>query len=285
MFPAPPADADYGWWEDGKPRRASREALEERCKCETPALVWTPESGGTVVDREVDFLRSAVRERDRAAARSNLGWAKASFGIWSGLLVLQIWGWEDPRWSGPLFMWIALGVLPLAGALRTCRALRGEPGPVSSEDREAARFASWLAEKSWRDTLCTHAVLGVMSVIALVMLVVGDGLAIDRAGLHKPAFWSGEWWRLWTGPWLHGSLLHWFFNAAVLYALGRPVEAVFGRGWLLVILSVAMLAGSAASVCWLETTSVGFSGAILGLLGFQVGVLSRRPEEIGRAHV
>lgn len=237
----------------------------------TPILVWTPDSGGMVTDREVDFLQAGVRGRQRAAAKSNARWAWFSFVVWAGLLAAQL-DMDARGWAGPFFMWVVLGVFPLAVAWRERRRLRDEPA-ITAEEREEARFAVWLSRTK---APATYVAVVLVGVVALVAMVIGQEVGIIRAGLAKEAFWAGEWWRALTGPWLHLNVMHLMFNAFALAALGRLVEAVFGWRWLVVALAVSMLAGSAASACWLEKTSVGYSGAVLGLLGFQLGVMGRK---------
>lgn len=274
-FPAPPADSDYGWWDKDRVRKTSREGLEERCgggEGAAPILVWTPDSDGMVTDSEVDFLHAGVRGRQRAAAKSNLRWALFSFVLWSVLMAAQL-DMDARRWTGPFLMWMMLGVFPLVSVWHERRFLKVDRA-MAAEEKEAARFGVWLSRAKAPGV---YVALGLVGVVAAVMLGVGRDAAIERAALNKEAFWSGEWWRALTGPWLHANVMHLMFNAFALAALGRVVEVVFGWRWLVLVLAASMLAGSAASACWLDKTSVGYSGAVLGLLGFQIGALGARP--------
>jgi membrane associated rhomboid family serine protease len=90
----------------------------------------------------------------------------------------------------------------------------------------------------------------------------------QRAGLVKPAYHAGQWWRLLTAPFLHGNLIHFLLNAAALLYLGKRVE-VFAR-WPhvpLVFLFSACVGGE-LSARFVPGTSVGASGGLMGLLGF-----------------
>jgi membrane associated rhomboid family serine protease len=84
----------------------------------------------------------------------------------------------------------------------------------------------------------------------------------------KGRYLRGEWWRLFTGPWLHGNPLHWAMNAAALLYLGRRTEVLARWPHLALVLLVSALAGGIASVKWLAAPTVGISGGLLGLLGF-----------------
>ena len=91
---------------------------------------------------------------------------------------------------------------------------------------------------------------------ALVILSPWGGLAV------------GEWWRLITAAFLHGSLLHIAMNMVVLWIIGAPVEEALGRGRFLALYLISGLAGSAGALLFdPEAITVGASGAIFGILG------------------
>jgi membrane associated rhomboid family serine protease len=93
--------------------------------------------------------------------------------------------------------------------------------------------------------------------------------ASDKAGLIKSDVRDGEYWRLLTGCFMHGSLLHIFFNGSALRGLGRDVEALGGRWALPLVLLLSMISGSLFSLVIMpHADSVGASGGIMGLLGY-----------------
>jgi membrane associated rhomboid family serine protease len=92
--------------------------------------------------------------------------------------------------------------------------------------------------------------------------------------LHGVA--QGEWWRLFTSMFLHGSFLHLALNMYSLYYVGTILEHVIGRWRFLLLYLVSGLAGSAGALLWQPNTpTVGASGAIFGILGALL-VLERR---------
>lgn len=269
---------EYGWWEKNEARGSTRDELQERCrtaKGAIPLLVWSPDSTGTVTDREVDDLQPIVRERECSKALKNVALAGLGFLAWSWVLAKRVE--SDRAWSGALVMWLSVGLIPLATGVVRWHRLQSAAVPTPPDERERARFSAWLARQS---SPGTWTLLITVGFIALVAMVTGNNEAIAKAGLNKTAAWSGEWWRLATGPWLHLNMVHLMFNATALYSLGRVVESVFGWRWLVVTLAIALATGALASACWLSVTSVGFSGAILGLLGFQAGVVCRCPQAL-----
>jgi len=82
---------------------------------------------------------------------------------------------------------------------------------------------------------------------------------------------EGEWWRLITAAFLHGSVLHIALNMVFLWFIGTPLEMAIGRWRFLAIYVVTALAGSAGALVFNpEAPTVGASGAIYGLLGAAV---------------
>jgi rhomboid protease GluP len=79
---------------------------------------------------------------------------------------------------------------------------------------------------------------------------------------------SGEWWRLLTNVFVHGSLLHIAFNMWCLWNLGALCESLYGRWTYAAIYLICGVGASLASAAWHPyTPSVGASGAIFGLAG------------------
>ena len=103
-------------------------------------------------------------------------------------------------------------------------------------------------------------------------LIAGGGTvqALTDAGALVPSLVrQGEYWRLVTGGFLHGSAFHLAVNMYSLHILGRFVETAGGARRMAVIYGVSLLASSLA-VAYLSATddvTVGASGAIFGLFG------------------
>src|SRR4030095_10056575 len=91
---------------------------------------------------------------------------------------------------------------------------------------------------------------------------------------------AGEYWRLLTAPWLHGSTEHLIGNGIALYILGMMCEAAFGPVQFIVLYVLSGLAGSLVSVLVSAGPSVGASGAIFGLQGAAIVLLRRERERL-----
>ncbi|MFF9209394.1 MULTISPECIES: rhomboid family intramembrane serine protease [unclassified Streptomyces] len=88
---------------------------------------------------------------------------------------------------------------------------------------------------------------------------------------------EGQWYRLLTAMFLHGSYVHLLFNMLSLWWIGALLEAALGRARYLTLFFVSGLAGSALTYLVAEPNqpSLGASGAIFGLFG-ATAVLMRR---------
>jgi membrane associated rhomboid family serine protease len=77
---------------------------------------------------------------------------------------------------------------------------------------------------------------------------------------------GGQLYRLVTGAFLHGSIIHILFNMAALFFLGRLVEPALGSVRFTTLYFASLLAGSfGALLLDPHTFTVGASGAIFGL--------------------
>jgi membrane associated rhomboid family serine protease len=117
--------------------------------------------------------------------------------------------------------------------------------------------------------IVTRVLIGLNVAIFLIeQLVGGNGFATDY-GLWPLAVADGEYHRMLTSGFLHGSITHLLFNMLALYWLGTPLEAMLGRWRYVLLYAAALLGGSVASFCFspVNTLSVGASGAIFGLMG------------------
>ena len=92
---------------------------------------------------------------------------------------------------------------------------------------------------------------------------------------EKNHTFGGEWWRLVTSMFLHGGVLHLLFNMYGLYVAASIIEPMVGKRKMILLYMSSGVLASVASATWNEyTVSVGASGAIFGLFGFLLALLS-----------
>jgi membrane associated rhomboid family serine protease len=107
---------------------------------------------------------------------------------------------------------------------------------------------------------------GSLTTFAVVPTGVGENIGVA---------W-GEWYRLVTGAFLHGSPIHLGMNMYALYILGPQLERALGKVEFIGVYGVALLAGSFGALLMDPfVPTVGASGAIYGLFGAAV-ILQKR---------
>ncbi len=113
---------------------------------------------------------------------------------------------------------------------------------------------------------------------------LGDGKSMLRGGVvadwgdQGSAVSDGQWWRAFTGTWLHINLLHLGGNLFALAIIGRSVERMIGWRGFAIMYVLAGLGGSFATYLVMpHSFSIGASGAIYGVFGCVVGFTVRYP--------
>jgi membrane associated rhomboid family serine protease len=104
-------------------------------------------------------------------------------------------------------------------------------------------------------------------------------------GINAIAIADGEWWRLVSGGFLHGGLIHLGFNMLIIFQLGTMLETAMGRWRFAVLYATSLLVGSAGAVAMsgIGTTSIGASTAAYGLMGALAITFHRRGLDVMRS--
>src|ERR1700693_2573264 len=150
----------------------------------------------------------------------------------------------------------------------------------------AARMTTGVRGAAFGATgaLVTKTMIAINVLVFLACLAQGSsvnqtsGSIFEKGALYvHGGLDQGEWWRLITAAFLHGSILHIGMNMVVLWIVGAPVEQAIGRGRFLVLYLVSGLAGSAGALIFSPNAiTVGASGAIFGILGAALVLESQR---------
>jgi rhomboid protease GluP len=123
-----------------------------------------------------------------------------------------------------------------------------------------------------------------MYVLSLVMSREGNQIGIEPNGIALqilggsgavPVFERGWWWTVLTAGWLHGGLLHIFFNVLWIRQLGPQIANLYGAGRMVIVYTIAGIVGfTMSSVMGLFSIqyfgaglTVGASASIFGFLG------------------
>ena len=123
-------------------------------------------------------------------------------------------------------------------------------------------FAAWLCFEFLREIRLATDMVGRAAPGHFTLLGAG---ATDRALVLG----QGEWWRLFTAPFLHGSASHLIGNLIALLLAGLLLESAVGAGWFAAIYLAGGLGGTLFSLFAdpADMISVGASGAIIAVLG------------------
>lgn len=191
------------------------------------------------------------------------------------------------------FAFLIFGVVLLVayGAVARWWRIRRTPpldltDPVAVERAIAAHhahqeaIARHTARMTSRRPYATWALLAMIVIVSALEIPAGESW-VDRAALVKPLVREGQWWRLLSSTYLHAGLLHIWLNGLSLRNVGIVMEAYAPRSRLPLVYLLSALGASLSSVVFVPGgTSVGASGAILGLLGYLIVLARRRPDEI-----
>ena len=96
---------------------------------------------------------------------------------------------------------------------------------------------------------------------------------------HEAIFGQGQWWRIFTAPFLHADASHVGFNCLALFLIGRLLEPLIGWRWMAAIFAVSAVGGSLMSIAINPPNliGVGASGGIVGLFAGALVAVYRIP--------
>ena len=126
--------------------------------------------------------------------------------------------------------------------------------------------------------------LSISLIVIFLLQELTGTLLVKSFALFAPLVTSGEWWRLISAGFLHGSIIHLLFNVYILWVIGSQLESIVGNIKFIIIYFVSLLGGSVASYLFspFGSYSIGASGAIFGLMGSMLVVGRKRNLDISQ---
>ena len=141
-----------------------------------------------------------------------------------------------------------------------------DPDPVL--DQPPARTRIKLPDSKPVITISLIVITGLIYILQLITTYsMGYDLLAIMGYKNNELILAGQYWRLVTAVFLHGSILHLGFNMYALYILGRRVERFYGSIRFLGLYLIAGIAGNLFSFLLTESPSLGSSTAVFGILG------------------
>ena len=109
-----------------------------------------------------------------------------------------------------------------------------------------------------------------------------DGAIFDDGAMWGYGVAAGDWWRLVTSAFLHGSVLHLAFNMYALYLFGPFVERALGTWRFIVAYLTAAMVGSVFVYLLADPriNTIGASGAVFGLFAMALLLLLRARQDV-----
>jgi membrane associated rhomboid family serine protease len=186
-------------------------------------------------------------------------------------------GWTERSLTRALVSAAAQALVPQSWARDEAAGqrdrLRRERERSAAEAREFEDFRAAFSARRPRATLALVAVIGIVFALQAAWGGVDLPPLLTRMGSLVPErVRDGEWWRYFACTFLHGGALHVGLNLLALWMIGRSLERFVGSARFMLIYFAAGLAGSITSSLFVETQSVGASGAIWGLLGAEAAL-------------
>lgn len=138
------------------------------------------------------------------------------------------------------------------------------------------------------DLKTPHLTLGLiaLNIVSFIFVSVSGGPTAQnlvRLGAIHPQYIleGGEFYRLFSAIFLHGSIMHLFMNMYILYLLGKKLENLIGAFKYGILYLVSGLFGSLFSLFLSNTISVGASGAIFGVASGLLFIFYKNRTEVG----
>jgi rhomboid protease GluP len=144
--------------------------------------------------------------------------------------------------------------------------------------------------ESLKEFLRFYPIVSIIIVVQLLLFIIGYIPFIPKywifevfSGVNLYVA-EGEIWRLLTPIFLHSGFAHLLFNSFSLVLFGPALERIVGKGQ---FLTIYLLSGIGANVATyliqpLTYVHVGSSGAIFGLFGFYLAIISFRKSMLSR---
>ncbi len=255
---------EYGYVINGQALGSTRENLVRLIELRGAEieLVWTPESPEPVLPERVPFLVEGFSRSRAREARNSITLGGAVAGV--GLLVAI--GLQDVElvYRGLL---VVFGAVFLVEGIWDYRRARNYTQEDAISDASAARFTSWLKSKA----LSGYTIVLAACIIGVGLVQVLNPDWLTAAALVKPAVRDGEIWRLFSATLMHADFMHFWMNFLGLLHFSRIIEQTLHRAYVPTVFFITGALGSIVSVViYPDTSSVGASGGLMGLLGFTV---------------
>ena len=245
--------------------------LREQKVEEKAPIHWVevPNTPRVVHVSEVPELWEAQTERDLRHAQTTIK-SQRTIALLTGVGCLTVLAFGAPPQA--TFMFAIIGLQSAETwfeAAETKRRLRRDPPCYFHRCSRECRYSFWVGSHPSSALWRTWSLSAAWVVLFIIQMCKGLDASFQHAGLVKPLAWQGEVWRLFTGPMLHGNLMHILMNATAGISLALLIERTVHRHVLVPLWLLGALGGSLCSSVFMpQQTSVGASGGLMAFVGF-----------------
>ena len=111
--------------------------------------------------------------------------------------------------------------------------------------------------------------------------LLGNDLLFYYGGKINEYIQAGQYWRLITPIFLHGSITHLLFNMYALYIIGKELERYYGHLEYSILYFLSGIGGTLFSYFLTPNPALGASGAIFGLIAADAIMMYKNKEILG----
>ena len=276
-------DFEYGYIlnKEEDPVECDKDTLLEMLESDSNVkLVATPDHDSFIIPGSDFFTLQPLLKKRLHSIKDSIRWALISIAVFGGLMLFYAFVLDENYLldkTGRLYL-LVFGVIPLLNGLYDYFAIKRVNEKNYKNEAIEVMFAYWISQKR---TISVYIATGIIILITLSQYISGFDASIHIAGLVKPDTFKGEYWRILTGPLLHGGLLHIFFNSIAMFIIGRMVIRVSDIYQFSIVMLISIILGSLFSMYFMpEQTSVGLSGGIMGLIGFLLIIALKQRKQV-----
>ena len=196
----------------------------------------------------------------------------------SGSEGLGLWVWDEDHLELAVEHFQAFTQAPESAAFDAPTVVTQRPLGIV-RDRQRARLIDVRTEVFGRSQArrlpVTFVLLGLCAVLTLLSRVPAAKDLVrllyfsEFMGREFVEIRAGQVWRLITPVFLHGGLMHLFFNGLWLYQFGRAIEGAEGSPYMAAVVAVFSIVVNTAQYLVLGSPLfLGMSGVVYGLFGY-----------------
>ncbi len=177
--------------------------------------------------------------------------------------------WLIGTFAGGALIWLAMVMVPLVDE-EELKSVRQGRSSKDSDIRDAVSFMFLQGDYVATPLLIwlIIAIFGAQTASGFYAGFSDSDPLIEWGACNRQAILSGEWWRLITAMFLHGSFPHLINNLFGIVLAGLSLERLLKwRKFVLSFLVTGLIAGIVSLLCHADSMAIGASGGIFGMFG------------------